>query len=195
MKVTPRSMLLRSITASVMIVLPLLIVMPGSTGTPASAAARPLQHPARTLPARTLQQFADSFVTRSGPRLGVAGRPFRFGGANIEWLGLPGYGPFDPRGPHFPSNYEIDDAMETAREMGVNVVRSQTMGDSVMRSLHRAHVGALQPGRFRTYRLRTQVRARTRHQDHPTIVGDDARAGGTGCVYLRWRGISARIAL
>ena len=39
MKVTPRSMLLRSITASVVIVLSLLIVMPGSTGT------RPLLQP------------------------------------------------------------------------------------------------------------------------------------------------------
>src|SRR5436305_1928969 len=40
-----------------------------------------------------------SFVTRSGPRLLLSGRPYRFGGANIEWLGLAGYGPSDPVGP------------------------------------------------------------------------------------------------
>src|SRR5438045_1450820 len=74
---------------------------------------------------------ADQFVTRSGTGLLVNGRPFRFGGANVEWLGLVGYGPFDPEGPHYPSHYEIDDALATAKEMGARVVRSQTMGDSV----------------------------------------------------------------
>src|SRR5882757_6613401 len=80
---------------------------------------------------RSPQAFGDSFVTRSGLRLVVGGRPFRFGGANIEWLGVAGYGPSDPAGPHFPSHYEVDDAMATAKEMGGTVVRSQTMGDSV----------------------------------------------------------------
>ena len=80
---------------------------------------------------RAAQGFADSFVTRSGPRLTLGGRPFRFGGANIEWLGVIGYGPADPAGPHFPSHYEVDDAMSTARELGATVVRSQTLGDSV----------------------------------------------------------------
>src|SRR5919201_4567415 len=79
----------------------------------------------------TTKQGPGSFVTRSGTHLRLAGRPFRFGGANIEWLGLAGYGPFDRRGPHYPSHYEIDDALATAEEMGATVVRSQTMGDSV----------------------------------------------------------------
>src|SRR6266516_2248688 len=65
----------------------------------------------------------DSFVTRSGSHLEVAGRPFRFGGANVEWLGLVGYGPFDPSGPRYPSHFEIDDALATAQEMGARVVR------------------------------------------------------------------------
>jgi mannan endo-1,4-beta-mannosidase len=191
MKVTPRSILIRSTTASLLVVLPLVIVMPGSTATPASAAARPLQHPASTLPARTLQQFADSFVTRSGPRLRVAGRPFRFGGANIEWLGLAGYGPFDPGGPHFPSNYEIDDAMKTAREMGAKVVRSQTMGDSVgCDRCIEPTLGQFNKDAFE--RVDYALRSARAHgiKIIPTIVGDDARAGGTGCVYLRWRSIS-----
>jgi len=80
---------------------------------------------------RTPQPVVGSFVTRSGPRLVLAGRPFRFGGANIEWLGVAGYGPADPSGPHFPSHYEVVDALATAREMGATVIRSQTMGDSV----------------------------------------------------------------
>ena len=77
----------------------------------------------------------DSFVTRSASHLELAGRPFRFGGANVEWLGLAGYGPFDPSGPRYPSHYEIDDALATAQELGARVVRAQTLGDSVGCSL------------------------------------------------------------
>lgn len=157
--------------------------MPSSSGKPDSDGAGPAQP--------TPREFADSFVTRSGTRLFVSGRPFRFGGANVEWLGLVGYGPFDPKGPHFPSNYEIDDAMATAREMGATVVRSQTMGDSVGCEV------CLEPTRG-SYnqdafeRIDYALKSARAHgiKVIPTIVGDDARAGGTGCVYLRWRGIS-----
>lgn len=133
----------------------------------------------------------DPFVVRSGAALRLDGKPFRFGGANIEWLGLAGYGPADPAGPHYPSHFEIDDALATAQEMGARVVRSQTMADSVGCAL------CLEPtrGRFNRaaferidYALRA---ARNRGiRIIPTIVGDDAQAGGTGCVYLGWRGIS-----
>jgi mannan endo-1,4-beta-mannosidase len=130
------------------------------------------------------------FVTRSGTKLELAGKPFRFGGANIEWLGLAGYGPADPAGPHYASNFEIDDALTTAKEMGARVIRSQTMGDSVGCAL------CLEPaqGQFNQkafervdYALRA-ARARGL-KVIATIVGDDAIDGGSGCVYLRWRGI------
>ena len=147
---------------------------------------------AGTAGARTsAQRFADSFVTKHGEFLYVAARRFRFGGANIEWLGLPGYGPFDPRGPRFPSHYEVDDAMATAQEMGVRVVRSQTMGDSVGCAV------CIEPtrGHFDQAAFRHIDYALKSARAHgvkiiPTIIGDDARGGGTGCVYLRWRGIS-----
>jgi mannan endo-1,4-beta-mannosidase len=134
-------------------------------------------------------QQVGSFVTRSGTRLLVDGRPFRFGGANVEWLGLVGYGPLDPAGPRYPSNYEIDDALETALELGARVVRSQTMGDSVGCPL----CIEPEPGRFNQAALErvdyALAAARRRGlRIIPTIVGDDARAGGSGCVYLRWRG-------
>jgi mannan endo-1,4-beta-mannosidase len=139
----------------------------------------------------TPQGFADSFVTRSGPRLTLGGRPFRFGGANIEWLGVAGYGPADPAGPHFPSHYEVDDAMATARELGATVVRSQTMGDSV------GCAACIEPdlGQFNEAAFEHVDYALASARAHgikiiPTIVGDDALEGGAGCVYLRWRGIS-----
>jgi mannan endo-1,4-beta-mannosidase len=191
MRVTPGSIRLRWLTASLIVVLLLVIVVPGSAGTPASATARSFQRPTSTPPPRRLQQFADSFVTRKGVRLYVAGRPFRFGGANIEWLGVVGYGPFDPNGPRLPSHYEIDDAMATAREMGVKVVRSQTMGDSVGCDLCiEPTLGHFNEDAFE--RIDYALKSARAHgiKIIPTIVGDDARGGGTGCVYLRWRGVS-----
>ena len=59
-----------------------------------------------------------SFVVRTGDGLTLDGKPFRFGGANVEWLGLVGYGPADPLGPRYPSHFEIDDALLTAHELG-----------------------------------------------------------------------------
>ena len=140
---------------------------------------------------RAPQGFADSFVARSGPRLTLGGRPFRFGGANIEWLGLIGYGPADPAGPHFPSRYEVDDAMSTARELGATVVRSQTMGDSVgCAACLEPELGVFNESAFE--RIDYALKSARAHgiKIIPTIVGDDALEGGTGCVYLRWRGIS-----
>src|SRR3984893_769762 len=52
---------------------------------------------------RSPQTFADSFVTRSGVRLAVAGRPFRFGGANVEWLRVGRLRPSQPARAHSPS--------------------------------------------------------------------------------------------
>jgi mannan endo-1,4-beta-mannosidase len=143
-----------------------------------------------TAPTAAPRSDADRFVTRLGARLVLAGRPFRFGGANVEWLGLVGYGPSDPAGPRYPTHFEIDDALATAREMGAGVVRSQTTGDSVGCEL------CIEPARGRfnerafepiDYALRS-ARARGLRVIG-TIVGDDAHAGGSGCVYLRWRGI------
>ncbi|MGH3135762.1 MAG: hypothetical protein ACRDPV_04635 [Gaiellaceae bacterium] len=191
MRVTSRSIRRRSITASLLVLLPLVVVMPGSVGTSDAATAGRIQHSTATAPPRRPQQSSNSFVTRAGPRLYVAGRPFRFGGANIEWLGVAGYGPFDPNGPHFPSHYEIDDAMATAREMGVKVVRSQTMGDSVgCDQCIEPALGQFNQDAFE--RIDYALKSARAHGIRiiPTIVGDDARGGGTGCVYLRWRGIS-----
>jgi hypothetical protein len=54
----------------------------------------------------------DEFVQRDGTRLTLGGETFRFGGPNIEWLGLESYGPFGPMGPRYPSQFEIDDALD-----------------------------------------------------------------------------------
>lgn len=81
--------------------------------------------------ARAQASHNGEFVRRDGTRLTLGGETFRFGGSNIEWLGVEGYGPFDPMGPHYPSRYEINDALDTAKMMGARVIRSQTLGDSI----------------------------------------------------------------
>jgi len=79
----------------------------------------------------SMENSMSEFVTRADTRLQLAGKTFRYGGPNIEWLGLEAYGPYDPMGPRYPTHFEVDDALDTARMMGARVVRSQTMGDTV----------------------------------------------------------------
>jgi mannan endo-1,4-beta-mannosidase len=62
-----------------------------------------------------------SFVRRSGTKLTLDGALFRYGGPNIEWLGLEGYGPHDPMGPRYPTRFKIDDAFATSAEMGARL--------------------------------------------------------------------------
>src|SRR3954447_18657212 len=134
--------------------------------------------------------LASPFVQRSGDHLTLGGKPFRFGGANIEWLGLSDYGPAYPTPPRYATHREVDEALTTAKGLGARVVRSQTLGDSVgcalcleptlgrFNSTAFAHVDyAVQAARARGLKLIA------------TIVGDDAQHGGSGCVYLGWRGI------
>src|ERR1022692_4262457 len=81
-------------------------------------------------PSRSVDSPSE-FVTRAGTSLHLSGKPFRYSGPNIEWLGLEAYGPADPQGARYPTQFEVDDAMDTAKEMGAKVIRSQTLGDSV----------------------------------------------------------------
>ncbi len=67
------------------------------------------------------------FVKAIGSKLYLNGKQFRFGGANIYWLGLDE----NVGGIRYPTNFRIDDALETAKDMGVSVVRSHTLGISV----------------------------------------------------------------
>lgn len=131
-----------------------------------------------------------AFVGHSGTHLTLEGKPWRFGGANIEWLGVSNYGPASPTPPRFPTHGEVDQALATAKRLGARVVRAQTLGDSVgcavclepqpgvFNAAAFAHVDyAVAAARKRGIRLIV------------TLVGDDAAAGGGGCVYLQWRGI------
>ncbi|SPL96416.1 Endo-1,4-beta-mannosidase [[Actinomadura] parvosata subsp. kistnae] len=74
--------------------------------------------PAPTDPAR--------FVTRSDSRLTLDGKPFRFAGTNIYWLGLDE----NVGGVAYPTFFRIRDALDTAKAMGMTVVRSHMLAST-----------------------------------------------------------------
>lgn len=67
------------------------------------------------------------FVTRFGSQLLLNGKPFRYSGANIYWLGLDE----NTGSISAPTDFRVDDALTTAKEMGATVIRAHTLGISV----------------------------------------------------------------
>ena len=96
---------------------------------------------AEASPARVTTAIAPSsagFVTRSGSRLLLDGRPFRFLGVNEYYLGLDD-NVRDAQGrPTYPPHERIDNALDGAVALGATVVRAHTLGISAgdPRSIH-----------------------------------------------------------
>lgn len=72
---------------------------------------------------------ATQFVTRVGSRLILAGHPFRFSGSNIYWPALTDLGGSSRCADNettcrYPTQFEVDDVLAAAQEMGASVVRS-----------------------------------------------------------------------
>jgi mannan endo-1,4-beta-mannosidase len=133
---------------------------------------------------------ASPFVHRDGAHLTLAGKPYRFGGANVEWLGLSDYGPTSPAGPRYPTHAEVDAVLDTAKRLGARVVRSQTLADSVGCALClEPSLGQFNDAAFAHTDYAIAAARRRGLKLIATIVGDDAAHGGSGCVYLAWRGI------
>lgn len=74
--------------------------------------------------------LSGQFVTRSGGTLLLGGAPFRFTGANAYWLGLDD-NITDAGGPTYPTKARIDNALAAAKDAGMTVIRSHTLGISV----------------------------------------------------------------
>ncbi len=73
--------------------------------------------------ATALPSLNAEFVTREGTQLRLEGERFVASGANIYWLGLDE----NVGGVDFPTYFRIKDALDTAKQLGVNVVRSHMM--------------------------------------------------------------------
>jgi hypothetical protein len=67
-----------------------------------------------------------SFVERDGARLTVDGNTFRFNGTNAYWLGLDE----NVGGIDYPTFFRIKDAIDTADELGLTVIRSHMMAST-----------------------------------------------------------------
>jgi mannan endo-1,4-beta-mannosidase len=75
------------------------------------------------------QAFAHApapFVTRDGSRLKIGEKPFRFAGTNLYWLGLDE----NVGGVDYPTYFRIRDALDTAKAMGMTVVRSHMLAST-----------------------------------------------------------------
>ncbi|MEV4351649.1 cellulase family glycosylhydrolase [Actinoplanes sp. NPDC049596] len=68
----------------------------------------------------------DPFVKRAGSQLVLNGKQFRFAGTNIYWLGLDE----NVGGVDYPTQFRIRDALDTAKAMGLTVVRSHMLVSS-----------------------------------------------------------------
>lgn len=133
---------------------------------------------------------SDQFVQRSGNHLTLAGENFRYSGPNIEWLGIEAYGPSDPMGPRYPSHLEVDDALDTAKDMGARVVRSQTLGDSVGCDLCiEPRAGVFNPEAFNSIDYALKAAHDRGLRLIITLAGDCANCelSGPG-EYLLWKG-------
>ncbi|WP_345154693.1 cellulase family glycosylhydrolase [Nonomuraea rubra] len=86
-----------------------------------------LAPPAHAAPAPAdLTSLNTRFVTRSDSRLDLDGKPFRFAGTNIYWLGLDE----NVGGVAYPTFFRIRDALDTAKAMGMTVVRSHMLAST-----------------------------------------------------------------
>lgn len=63
------------------------------------------------------------FITRDGTQLKLGEETFRFNGANLYWLGLDE----NVGGVDYPTFFRIKNALDTAKELGLSVVRSHMM--------------------------------------------------------------------
>src|ERR1017187_532348 len=141
---------------------------------------------------QALAQIAhnDEFVQKTGTKLTLGGADFRYSGPNIEWLGIESYGPHDPMGPRYPSHFEVDDALDTAKAMGARVVRSQTLGDTVGCDLcMEPAAGVFNPEAFKAIDYAIKAAHDRGLRLIVTLDGDCANCelGGTG-QYLQWKG-------
>jgi len=117
----------RGVVAS--LVLATLLLPVGFQQAAAAEAGRAVQLVARTPVDVAATQ--DAFVERRDAELVLAGRPFRFAGANEYYLGLDDNLRDALGAPVYPSHAATDAALDSAAALGVTVIRAHTLGISV----------------------------------------------------------------
>lgn len=75
----------------------------------------------------TNKKQSNNFVIKKGSNFMLDNQIFRFGGPNIYWLGLDE----NVDGIQYPTEFRVKNVLDTALEMGANVIRSHTLGISL----------------------------------------------------------------
>ncbi|MEO5833172.1 MAG: hypothetical protein ABIR83_07345 [Nakamurella sp.] len=102
----------------------------GDKGSASTGTAASLDRVGVSTAVAAVAPTSSGFVTRSGSRLMLGGAPFRFAGANLYWLGLDD-NLTDAGGATYPTKYRIDNGLQSAKNAGLTVIRSHTLGISV----------------------------------------------------------------
>jgi hypothetical protein len=139
-----------------------------------------------------------SFVKRTDTSLTLLGVPLRFGGADLNWLGLRLDAGMPPRR---PTTYEVTDALQTLRALGGTVVRSGTLAGTAGCDLCLEPTeGKYSPEAFAALDQSIKVAGDLGMRLILPLAGgtgDCAKGGEAGdaiCAYLGWHGLTDRAA-
>jgi mannan endo-1,4-beta-mannosidase len=172
----------------------------GAAALAALAALWQADGPVHAQPYPTMASEPDpaAFVKRTDTGLTLLGNPMRFGGFDIDWLGLRRDGAAPPRR---PTEYEMRDALRTVQALGGRVIRSRSLAGTVGCTL------CLEPAQghynteaFATLDLLLKMAGDMGLKVILPLAGGgadcnhDSEAAGDGggsiCTYVRWRGLA-----
>jgi mannan endo-1,4-beta-mannosidase len=110
----------------------LAIVVCAATAAPAQTTIPAINAPPTPTPspdAASPQPDSREYVTRAETSLNLLGVQLRFGGMNLSWLGLRS-DTGQPQDAHYPTEFELLDAMHTVTIMGAGYIRVTSLGAS-----------------------------------------------------------------
>lgn len=131
---------------------------------------------------------AGSFVQRDGSRLTLDGRPFRFSGTNIYWLGLDDNVRDAQGAPTVPSRFRVDDAFRAAQASGGTVVRTWGGLVGCDRCIE-PRLGVFQDSAFDSIDYAVASAARHGQRMVITLVDNWDYYHGSKTTFTSWRGL------
>ncbi|MFD8153178.1 carbohydrate binding domain-containing protein [Streptomyces sp. NPDC059720] len=133
------------------------------------------------------EKSAGEFVTRQDGRLQLGGKPFRFGGVNLYYLGLDE----NVGGVAYPSFFRIRDGLRSAKALNSTVVRAHTLGISVGHPLSiEPERGVFNPKAFATIDYAIAEAGRLGLKLTVPLSDNYAFYHGGRSTFTKWRGLS-----
>ena len=129
-----------------------------------------------------------AFVQRSGSTLTLDGKPFRFSGANVYWLGLDDNVRDAAGQPTYPTRFRTDDAFRAARASGGTVVRTWGGLVGCARCIE-PELGVFQDSAFDALDYAVASAARHGQRLVVSLVDNWDYYHGSKHTFTRWRGL------